>query len=134
MPQSRGQGSALTAEKQSRKTCDGVIAIVVMTSSIALSNINKEREVLDVIPCVVIDHNSKTAIVYKVGRKFVYLIPMKSGKLTVTKLTMSAFDKRGYSISDTPVSSALVTYLRHSGGHTQTAKQALESIREAVWE
>ena len=43
MPRSRGQGSALTAEKQSRKTCDGVIAIVVMTSSIALSNINKER-------------------------------------------------------------------------------------------
>lgn len=89
---------------------------------------------LDVIPCVVIDHNSKTAIVYKVGRKFIYLIPMKSGKLTVTKLTKSAFDNRGFSISDTPVSSALVTYLRHSGGHTQTAKQALESIREAVWE
>lgn len=89
---------------------------------------------LDVIPCVVKDHNSKTAIVYKVGRKFIYLIPMKSGKLTVTKLTKSAFTNKGYTVSDAPVSGALVTYLRHSGGHTQSAKQALDAIREAVWE
>lgn len=86
------------------------------------------------VPCVVKDPNSKTAIVYKVGRKFIYTIPMKSGKLTVTKLTESDFAKKKYKVMDTPVSSALATYLRHAGGHTESAKQALESIREAVWE
>ena len=86
------------------------------------------------VPCVVKDPNSKTAIVYKVGRKFIYTIPMKSGKLTVTKLTESDFAKKKYKVMDTSVSSALVTYLRHAGGHTESAKQALESIMEAVWE
>lgn len=89
---------------------------------------------LDVVPCVVIDHNSKTAIAYKIGRKFIYLIPMKSGKLTVTKLTKSAFANKGYKVSELPVSGALVTYLRHSGGHTLSARQALESIRDEVWQ
>ena len=86
------------------------------------------------IPSVVKDHNSKTAIVYKQGRKFIYLIPMKSGKLTVTKLTEAEFVKKQYIVLDTPVSSALITYLRHSGGHTTSAKQALESIKKEVWE
>ena len=86
------------------------------------------------VPCVVKDPNAKTAIVYKVGRKFIYTIPMKSGKLTITKLTESDFLKKKYYVMDTPVSSALLTYLRHAGGHTESAKQALESIREQVWE
>ena len=86
------------------------------------------------IPSVVKDHNSKTAIVYKQGRKFIYLIPMKSGKLTVTKLTESEFVRKQYTVLDTPVSGALVTYLRHAGGHTMSAKQALESIIKEVWE
>lgn len=86
------------------------------------------------VPCVVKDHNSKTAIVYKVGRKFLYLIPMKSGKLTVTKLTETQYNKKGYQVFDTPVSGAIIAYLRHSGGHTLTAKQALESIIGEVWE
>jgi hypothetical protein len=86
------------------------------------------------LPSVVKDHNSKTAIVYKIGRKFIYLIPMKSGKLTVTKLTESEYTKKRYIVLDTPVSSALVTYLRHAGGHTTSAKQALESIVKEVWE
>lgn len=86
------------------------------------------------VPCVVKDPNSKTAIVYKVGRKFIYTIPMKSGKLTITKLTESDFIKKKYTVVDTPVSGALLTYLRHSGGHTESAKQALQSIMEQVWE
>lgn len=86
------------------------------------------------VPCVVKDPNAKTAIVYKVGRKFIYTIPMKSGKLTITKLTESDFVKKKYVVMDTPVSAALVTYLRHAGGHTESAKQALQSIMEAVWE
>jgi hypothetical protein len=86
------------------------------------------------VPCVVKDHNSKTAIVYKVGRKFLYLIPMKSGKLTVTKLTESQFKNKQYAVIDTPVSSAIIAYLRHSGGHTLSARQALESIMGEVWE
>ena len=73
------------------------------------------------LPSVVKDHNSKTAIVYKQGRKFIYLVPMKSGKLTVIKLTESEFIKKQYTILDTPVSGALATYLRHSGGHTESA-------------
>lgn len=86
------------------------------------------------VPCVVKDHNSKTAIVYKIGRKFIYLIPMKSGKLTVTKLTESQYNNKKYIVIDTPVSGAIVAYLRHAGGHTLSAKQALESIIKEVWE
>jgi hypothetical protein len=59
---------------------------------------------------------------------------MKSGKLTVTKLTESEFNKKRYVVLDTPVSAALLTYLRHAGGHTTSAKQALESIMKEVWE
>jgi hypothetical protein len=82
------------------------------------------------VPFVVKDHNSKTAIVYKVGRKFIYLIPMKSGKLTVIKLTESQYKHRQYAVLDTPIGSAILSYIRHSGGHTLTARQALESIME----
>lgn len=84
------------------------------------------------VPCVVKDYNAKTAIVYKVGRKFIYLIPMKSGKLTVTKLTAFKYVQNNYVVLDTPMESALFLFLRHSGGHTETAKQALLSIISRV--
>jgi hypothetical protein len=59
---------------------------------------------------------------------------MKSGKLTIVKLTAYQYDKKQYTVLDTPVSAALLTYVRHAGGHTESARQALEAIMKEVWE
>lgn len=77
------------------------------------------------VPSVVINHNAKTAIVYKHGRKFIYTIPIKSGKLTVTKLTEQQFQNKGYVLIDTAIDQAVFKYLNHTGGHTDTAKAVL---------
>jgi hypothetical protein len=77
------------------------------------------------VPSVVINHNAKTAIVYKQGRKFIYTIPIKSGKLTVTKLTEKQFENKGYVLMNTAIDQAVFKYLNHTGGHTDTAKAVL---------
>jgi hypothetical protein len=81
-----------------------------------------------VIPCIVKDHNSKTAIVVRSGRKYVHIIPMKSGKLTVKKLTPAQFVKQQYTVLDIPLQVALKQYMLHSGGYTETARLELEKI------
>jgi hypothetical protein len=79
------------------------------------------------IPCVVKDHNSKTAILFKEGRKFVHFIPMKSGKLTVKRLPIARFYAT-YQEADILLSHAVYSYLNHSGGHTDTALKELEAM------
>ena len=86
------------------------------------------------IPSVVKDHNSKTSIVFKQGRKYIQLISMKSGKLTVTKLTEPQYVKKDYKVLDTPIEDAIAAYLVHSGGYTETAKQALLMLQEGLTE
>lgn len=81
------------------------------------------------IPRVVKDHNSKTAILFKEGRKFVHYIPMKSGKLTVAKLPLARFFIK-YQDADIPVEHAINAYLKHSGGHTETALKELTIMQE----
>ena len=84
------------------------------------------------VPSVVINHNAKTAIVYKRGRKFIYTIPMKSGKLTVTKLTEKQFENQSYKLMDTAIDQAVFLYLNHGGGHTDTAKAVLLGMAERL--
>lgn len=81
-------------------------------------------------PIVVIDHNAKTAIVLRTGRKFIHTIPMKSGKLTVRKITEQQYESRGYEMINIGVYEAVEQYLAHSGGHTDTAKHELLLLRE----
>jgi len=81
-------------------------------------------------PIVVIDHNAKTAIVLRTGRKFIHTIPMKSGKLTVRKITEQQYENRGYQMINVGVYEAVQQYLAHSGGHTDTAKQELLLLKE----
>ena len=84
------------------------------------------------VPSVVINHNAKTAIVYKRGRKFIYTIAMKSGKLTVTKLTEQQYENLGYKLMDTAIDQAVFLYLNHGGGHTDTAKAVLLGLAERI--
>ena len=81
-----------------------------------------------IIPRVVRDHNSKTAILTKEGRKFVHCIPMKSGKLTVKRFPIARFFMI-YQDADIPIEHAVNTYLKHSGGHTDTALNELITIK-----
>lgn len=81
------------------------------------------------IPRVVRDHNSKTAILFKEGRKFVHFIPMKSGKLTVKRLPLVRFFNT-YQDADIPLERAVTTYIAHSGGHTETALKELTIMQE----
>ena len=86
-----------------------------------------------VIPRVVRDHNSKTAIMFKEGRKFVHLIPMKSGKLTVKRLPIARFYAT-YQDADVALNHAVASYLKHSGGHTETALKELQIMQECFGE
>jgi len=79
------------------------------------------------IPRVVKDHNAKTAILIKEGRKFVHYIPMKSGKLTVKRVPMARFYTL-YQDADIPVTHAINTYLKHSGGMTEAVTTALKEL------
>lgn len=85
-------------------------------------------------PSVVIDHNAKTAIVLRVGRKFIHTIPMKSGKLTVRKVTQQQYDFRGYTPMDVGLFEAVEQYLNHSGKHTETALKELLLLQEGFTE
>jgi hypothetical protein len=79
------------------------------------------------IPRVVKDHNSKTAILFKEGRKFIHFIPMKSGKLTVKRLPIVRFFTM-YQDANIPVEHAVSSYLKHSGGMTEAVRTALEGM------
>jgi hypothetical protein len=81
------------------------------------------------IPSVVVDHNSKTAIVVRAGRKYIHVIPMKSGKLTVKRLTPRQYEQAGYTKLDIDMATALDKFLLHAGGYTDTAKKELEALR-----
>ena len=85
------------------------------------------------IPRVVKDHNSKTAIMFKEGRKFIHFIPMKSGKLTVKRLPLARFYAT-YSDADIPLNHAVASYLKHSGGHTDTALKELQIMQDCFKE
>ena len=85
------------------------------------------------IPRVVKDHNAKTAIMFKEGRKFVHFIPMKSGKLTVKRLLLARFYAT-YSDADIPLNHAVASYLKHSGGHTDTALKELQIMQDCFKE
>lgn len=73
------------------------------------------------IPCVVVDHNAKTAIVTRAGRKYLYMVPLKSGRLTVRKLTPLQFEAKGYNPLDTDIEEAVDRFIHHSGGLTMAA-------------
>ena len=82
-----------------------------------------------VTPCVVKDANAKTAIVVKSGRKYIHVIPMKSGKLTVKRMTPRQYENAGYKVMDVEVKVVVEKYLAHSGGHTDTALKELEGLK-----
>jgi hypothetical protein len=84
------------------------------------------------IPCVVVDHNAKTAIITRSGRKYLYMIPLKSGRLTVRKLTPLQFQAKGYESLDTDIHEAVSRFMRHSGGLTTAAEVELEAVKQQV--
>jgi hypothetical protein len=80
-------------------------------------------------PLVVKDHNSKTAIITKVGRKYIHVIPMKSGKLTMKKMTYQQYIKTKFEVLDIPVLTAVHKFLQHAGGYTEAVKTELERVK-----
>lgn len=83
-------------------------------------------------PYVVKDHNSKTAVVLREGRKYIFLVAMKSGRLTVTKLTPKQFEKAGYVALATDVKEVINRYLGHVAGLTDTAIKELEGAKKCL--
>ena len=75
------------------------------------------------------DTNSKTAIVVRSGRKYIHVIPMKSGKLTVKRMTPKQYENASYKVMDVDVKVVVEKYLAHSGGHTDTALKELEGLK-----
>lgn len=81
------------------------------------------------IPCVVKDHNAKTAIVTRAGRKYIYVVHMKSGKLTVKKYTEQQMKLKQFKELPVSLESAIDSFLSHSGGLTDAATQELQEAR-----
>ena len=80
-------------------------------------------------PLIVKDHNSKTAIITKVGRKYIHVVPMKSGKLTMKRMTYQQYIKAKFEVLDIPVLSAVNKFLAHAGGYTEAVNTELERIK-----
>jgi hypothetical protein len=83
-------------------------------------------------PYVVKDHNSKTAVVIREGRKYIFLVAMKSGRLTVTKVTPKQYERAGYVVVPTEVGAVIKRYLGHSAGLTDTAVRELEGALKCL--
>ena len=113
--------------RQYVRTGGGVTNTAVTITNIELSNNPGEGNML--IPRVVKDHNSKTAILFKEGRKFVHFIPIKSGKLTIKRIPIVRFFNT-YQDADISLERAVTTYINHSGGHTESALKELTIMRE----
>lgn len=80
-------------------------------------------------PLVVRGHNSNTAIITKVGRKYIHVIPMKSGKLTMKKMTYQQYVKADFEVLNIEVLTAVNKFLNHAGGYTEAVKAELERVQ-----
>lgn len=81
-------------------------------------------------PCVAVDPNAKTTILARQGRKFYYVVPMQSGRLTVKKLTAQQVLNRRYKLIDVDIVYAVNMFLKHSGGLTKAAEAELKALLE----
>ena len=87
-----------------------------------------------ILPYIVQDHNAKTYLVIRAGRKFIHTIPMKSGKLTVRKITYTQYKAHEFKVLDVDLETAVDRFLNHSGGHTETALKELMLVKEGFTE
>jgi hypothetical protein len=87
-----------------------------------------------ILPYIVQDHNAKTYLVIRAGRKFIHTIPMKSGKLTVRKITYTQYKAYQFKVLDLDLHTAVDRYLNHSGGHTETALKELMMLKDGFTE
>lgn len=85
-----------------------------------------------ILPYIVQDHNAKTYLVIRAGRKFIHTIPMKSGKLTIRKLTYTQYKAAQFKVLDLDISVAIDRFLKHSGGHTETALNELLEMKKGI--
>lgn len=76
---------------------------------------------------VVVGYGARTAIIIAVGRTKVHYIPMEEGQLVVRKedIRLFAFTRE----LDYPIKRACRLYLKHSGGLSVAARDALTRLR-----
>jgi hypothetical protein len=78
-------------------------------------------------PVVVWDRERHTAICLGQGPTYVRLIEMRSGELTVSRLTEDDFAARGFAPLAYDVPNAVRRFLAHPGGVSTAARAALQS-------
>jgi hypothetical protein len=77
---------------------------------------------------VLVDHNRRTAIVVRMGRKLTHLVPLEEGELVLRSLSPAELAHRGFRPIDYPLKKAVRVYLKHAGGISPKAKQALRAL------
>lgn len=77
---------------------------------------------------VLIDRNARTAIVIREGRKLTHVVPLEEGELVVRTLTIDDMRDRMFRALNYPIKKAVRQYLRHSGGVSKKARQALKGL------
>lgn len=79
---------------------------------------------------VVSNFNARTAIIVATGRTKVHYVPIEEGELVVRSEDVRIFEYttilRGY-----PLKRAVRSYLRHNGGVSKKARDALKQLLEA---
>ena len=77
---------------------------------------------------VIIDHNRRTAIIVGRGRKYTSIVPMEEGELVIRKLSQEQLDARGFRPLDYPVKRAVRKFMKHNGGVSKVARDALRAV------
>lgn len=81
---------------------------------------------------VLLDRNARTAIVIAIGRKLTQLVQLEEGELVVRPFSASEMVARGFRRIDYPTRRAVRKYLKHSGGVSTKARQALRAIAKVA--
>lgn len=77
------------------------------------------------------NHNARTCIVTRVGRTRVDYVPIEEGELVVRTEDVRLFlGEHFYHLSDYPLKKAIRIYLKHNGGVSKKAREALRALKE----
>lgn len=77
---------------------------------------------------VLVDHNRRTAIVVRMGRKLTHLVPLEEGELVLRSLSPAEMEDRGFRPLDYQLKKAVRLYLKHASGISTKARKALRAL------
>lgn len=80
---------------------------------------------------VMIDRNRHTAIVISRGTKWIHIVELGEGPLTLSRISEDQIKERGFKpLENYPLEKAVGLYLQHNGGVSDAARRELSRLLE----